>query len=100
MDDVAAVHVAALEPSVVGHHSFGVNFNGKNGGIIWNDAIDIVKDRLPEAIGPESLPLGGSVLSGRTVFDASKTESELGMKFKDFESMIVDTTKAYLGVRA
>lgn len=96
VDDVAAVHVAALQSSVEGHRNFGVNFNGRNGGVEWNAAIDIVKEKMPEAVGPNGLPLGGSVQSDRTPFDASKTERELGMEFKNFESMIVDLAGAYM----
>lgn len=99
VDDVAAVHVAALQSSVKGHQNYGVNFDGKNG-VEWNSAIDIIKKRLPEAVERDGFPLGGSVAAGKIPFDASKTERELGIRFKDFETMIVDLAKAYLSAKA
>lgn len=95
VDDVAAVHVAALRPEVVGHRNFGVNYDGVNG-VEWNDAIEIVKKKMPEAVGPDGFPLGGSCASAKVPFDASKTERELGITFKDFDTMVVDLAKAYL----
>lgn len=100
VDDVAAVHVAALREDVTGHLNFGVNYNGANGGVDWNDASEIVKKRLPDLVGEHGFPLGGSVSSMKVPFDASKTERELGMKFKDLDTMIVDLARAYLHTKA
>lgn len=100
VEDVAAVHVAALRHSIVGNRNFGVNFDGKDGGIELNSAIDIVKAKLPEAVGPNDLPLGGSTLSQKVPFDASKTERELGIEFKDWETMVLELAKAYVEAKA
>lgn len=95
VDDVAVVHVEALDPGIVGHRNFGVNFDGMNG-VEWNSAIDIVKNKLLNAVGANGFPLDGSVTTVKLAFDASKTERELGMTFKSFETMIVDLARAYL----
>jgi nucleoside-diphosphate-sugar epimerase len=99
VDDVAAVHVAALSSDINGHRNFGVNYDGLNG-VEWNNAIDIVKRNAPELEQTGVFPFGGSVVSLKAAFDASKTEAELGIKFKSFETMVLDVARAYTQIAA
>ncbi|KIW69903.1 hypothetical protein PV04_02220 [Phialophora macrospora] len=97
VDDVAFVHVAALDPEISGHRNFGVAYNGPDG-IEWDAAIEIVKRRLPELVERGVFPLGGTVVTQKVPFDASKTERALGIKFKTFEDMIVDVANEFARV--
>ncbi|KAJ9605711.1 hypothetical protein H2200_009560 [Cladophialophora chaetospira] len=94
VDDVAVVHVKALNAEVKGHQNFGVTFDGPNV-IEWNDAQGIVKKKLPELVEKGVFPLGGNVVSPPLPYVAAKTEQALGIKFKSFEEMIVDLASAY-----
>jgi nucleoside-diphosphate-sugar epimerase len=97
VDDVAFVHVAALNPEISGHRNFGVTYDGPNS-IEWDTAVDIVKRRLPELVERGVFPLGGTVVTQKVPFEASKTERALGIKFKSFEDMIVDVANEFARV--
>ncbi|OCT54100.1 reductase [Cladophialophora carrionii] len=97
-DDVAFLHIAALEPKVQGNRNFGANFDVN--GIKWDEAIDIVKKHFPTEVEKGVFPLGGSQTSLPIPFDASESEKFFGFKFKDFETQIVDIAGYYAKVAA
>ncbi|KIX96686.1 uncharacterized protein Z520_07405 [Fonsecaea multimorphosa CBS 102226] len=94
IDDVAFVHVAALDPKVTGNQNFGVNYTSSTP-INWDDGIEIVKKHFPKEVEAGVFPLGGTAPSVQVPFDASKTEETLGLKFKDFEEQIVNLASWY-----
>jgi nucleoside-diphosphate-sugar epimerase len=98
VDDVAVVHIASLDPKIEGNRNFGVNSDIN--GVQWDDALGIVKKHFPEAVEKGVFPLGGTQTSLPTSFDASKTESVLGIKFRGFEEMIVSLAGHYAAVAA
>lgn len=54
VDDVARLHILALDPKVKGGQSFlGVKDS------VWNDALDIVKKHFPQAVKDRKLPANG-----------------------------------------
>lgn len=97
VEDVAYVHVAALNPNIAGNQSFGVNWNGIKG-INWDDAIEIVKRHFPKEVESGLFPLGGSQASNLIKFDATRTEEVFGIKFKSFEEQIVSLAGWYAEV--
>ena len=97
IDDVGFVHVAALRPDVSGHRNFGATWNGPSN-IEWNDVVDIVRKRLPDVVEKGVFPMGGDVATQKLPFEASKTESVLGIKFKPFEEMVVDMARDFARV--
>ncbi|KEF60007.1 uncharacterized protein A1O9_04856 [Exophiala aquamarina CBS 119918] len=99
LDDVAFVHIAALNPKIEGNQNFGINFNGAKG-IVWDDAVDIVKKHFPEAVEKGIFPLGGSQPSVALPFDASRTEEVFNFKYKNFEEMIVSLAGHYVAISA
>jgi len=99
VDDVAKVHIAALDPKVEGSRNFGANSHGLEG-IKWNDAIDIVKNHFPKEVENGVFPLGGSQPAHPLAFDASETEQVFGFKFKSFEDQIVSLAGWYAEVSA
>ena len=99
VDDVAKIHIAALDPKIEGNRNFGANCNGIEG-IEWDSAIETVKRHFSKAVESGIFPLGGSQKSIRLQFDASETEKVLGFKFKSFEEQIISLAGWYAEVSA
>ncbi|EXJ86981.1 hypothetical protein A1O3_03938 [Capronia epimyces CBS 606.96] len=99
VDDVAFVHIAALDSGVEGNRNFGVDYRGDKP-VEWDDAIDIVKKHFPEEVKKGVFPLGGSLKSLPMPFDATKTEETFGIKFKSYEEQIVSLAGHYAEVVA
>lgn len=95
LDDVVKVHLLSLDPKVEGNQDFGVQAGGTDG-IVWEDGIEIVKRRFPEAVKNGRLPASGSQPTKRCRFDASRTEKVLGIKFQSYEDALVSVTEHYL----
>lgn len=94
-DDVAKVHVLALDPKVQGNQNFGMMSGGVSGNV-WGDSVDIVKKHFPEAVEDGRLPANGSQPTKRLLIDTNSTEEILGIKFRSYEEQVVDVTKHYL----
>ncbi|KAL8839134.1 MAG: hypothetical protein Q9205_004333 [Flavoplaca limonia] len=95
IDDVANVHIAALDPKIEGNQDFILDAGGLEG-IKWDDAKEIVKRRFPEAVEKGLLPLQGSSATRDSKVDGSKAERVFGLKYKDFEEQIVSIVGQYL----
>ena len=95
LDDVVFVHIAALTQELDGHQNFGLNFNGPSG-IVWDDAIDIVKDKFPDSIANGILHTTGAQPSVKVPFDASETEKVFGFRYKPFEQQVQDAVGRYV----
>ncbi|KAL9136692.1 MAG: hypothetical protein Q9175_002091 [Cornicularia normoerica] len=99
LDDVAKVHILSLSPKVQGNQNFGVQAGGTEG-IVWDDNIEIVKRRYPEAVKDGRLPASGSQPTKKLRYDVSRTEKVLGIKFQSYEDTIVSVTEHYLELLA
>ena len=97
VDDVAKIHIEALDPKIQGNRNFGANCNGTDG-IEWDSAIETVKEHFPKAVESGVFPLGGSQKSNPLPFDATETEKVLGFKFKSFEEQIISLAGWYAEV--
>ncbi|KAL9599689.1 MAG: hypothetical protein Q9219_003677 [cf. Caloplaca sp. 3 TL-2023] len=95
IDDVAMVHVAALDPNVEGNQDFVLTAGGIDG-IQWDDAKEIARRRFPAAVGKGLLPLKGSTETKGIKLDGSKAEKVFGFKYKTFEEQIVSSVTHYL----
>ncbi|KAL8815297.1 MAG: hypothetical protein Q9223_005551 [Gallowayella weberi] len=95
VDDVAMVHVAALDPKIEGNQDFVVSAGGVEG-IRWNDAKEIVRRRFPEAVGKGLLPLKGSTVTKVWKIDGGKAERVFGFKYRGFEEQVVSVVGQYL----
>ena len=99
VEDVAFVHIAALDPKIEGNQSFGANSHGTDG-VQFDDALEIVKRRFPRGVKEGVFPLGGSQTANRVRFDASATEEVFGFRFKSFEEQIVSLAGWYAELAA
>lgn len=101
VDDVAYTHVQALdETKVPKSTNLGVVYRGTEGGIIWDEALEIVKKHFPKEVEAGVFPLGGTQGSKKLYFDASETEKILDFKFKGWEEQVVSVAEAYVEAKA
>ena len=91
VNDVAKVHVLALDSKIKGNQNFGASQAS-----VWDDATEIVKRRFPEAVKDGRLPSDGIAPTKKMNYDASRTEEVFGFKFADFETQVVSVTEHYL----
>ncbi|KAL8774813.1 MAG: hypothetical protein Q9209_000752 [Squamulea sp. 1 TL-2023] len=97
IDDVAIIHIAALDPKidVNGNKGFILTAGGIEG-IQWNDAKEIVRRRFPEAVERGLLPCEGSTETRAMRVDGGKAERVFGFEYKGFEEQIVSVVGWYL----
>ena len=95
VDDVAKVHVLALDPKVEGGQNFGLMSGGVNGND-WGTSVDIVKKHFPEAVKDGRLPADGTQPTKKFLYDTSETDRILGIKQKSYEEQVVSVTEHYL----
>ena len=81
VNDVAKVHVLALQEKVNGGQAFGVTAP-----VVYEDAFDMVRERFPKGT-QKNFPVN---------WDASKTEETFGLKFQTFKDIVLDVASQYL----
>jgi nucleoside-diphosphate-sugar epimerase len=96
-DDVAKLHVEALDPRIPGNQSF-LAVSGGERGTVWEDAIEIVNRNFPEAVRKGVLPNNGTAATKRTKIDSSRTEKVFGFKFASYEEQVKSVVRQYLAM--
>ena len=91
IEDVAAIHVAALNKTSIpaGEYLFGQECK-------WNDVNDICKDLFAEQVESGVLPCTGNVPTKSVVCSKEKTERVFGIELKGVEDMVEDLMEQYL----
>jgi len=96
LDDVAKIHVEALDQEkIAGGQNFEAVVNGMEN-IQWNDYQDIVKRHFPEAVQDGRLPNSGNQTGPLIKVDTQKTEKAFGIKFRGYKEQVVETVGHYL----
>ena len=97
IEDVASVHVQALTSEEVaqGGEDF-VLTSGNEKGNVWDDSLEIVNRRYPEAVESGLLPMGGHTPTGQCKIDGTKAERVFGFVYKGFEDQVVDLVGQYI----
>ena len=95
VDDVARLHVEALNTNIEGNQSFLAVSDGERG-TRWEEAIDIVKRNFPKAVASGILPNNGKAATKRTKVDCTRTEKVFGFQFQSYEEQVKSVTKQYL----
>ena len=90
IDDVAKVHMLALDEKLRGGQDFGVTIP-----VVYDEAFSIVKKRFPNFVEDGTFAQGHQP-SLAVNWDASKTEDFFSMRFKTYEDMVVDVARQYL----
>lgn len=94
VDDVAFVHVKALDPKIPA----GTYLMVSDGyaATLWQHATRIVAENLPKAVAKGILKNDGIQPTLRARFDASNTEKVFGFKFQTFEEQVKSVIGHYL----
>ena len=96
VDDIAKMHVRALDPKVPGGQLFiGVS---EGSDTRWEDSFEIVKRHLPEAV-PGVFPLTGKNPTKRLIFDNSYTRTTLGIDFAGYEEQVLSIVGQYADLK-
>lgn len=95
LDDVAALHVQALDEKIPGNQSYVASSDG-GVGRPWDDAKEIVKKCFPKAVESGLLPNNGSLPGLRAPVEIKKTEEAFGIEFQSFENQTKDAIAQYL----
>ena len=97
VNDIARMHVLALDPKVPGGQLFlGVSDDSKTR---WEDAFDIVKKHFPAAVEKKVFPLSGKNPTKRLTFDNEYTKRTLGIEFAGFEEQVKSVAGHYLELK-
>ncbi|KAM7184445.1 hypothetical protein V8F20_012229 [Naviculisporaceae sp. PSN 640] len=93
-EDVARVHVASLDPTILGNQSYILSRAAR-----WNDAKSIAKREFPEAMKKKLLVRGGNVDTIEIPIDASLTEETFGFRFASFDEQVKSCVGQFLELR-
>lgn len=99
VDDVARVHVGALDAKVPGNTSYLVTSNNPAGslnGTVYQDAAKFVAKHFPKQVASGVLPNDGTQPSVPIKVDASKTERTFGFTHIPFEEQVKAVVGQYL----
>ena len=94
VDDIAKIHVLALDPKIPGGQFFLGVSEGSN--TRWEDSVAVVKEHFPDAVANGTFPLTGKNPTKRLIFDNKYTEKLLGIKFASFEEQVKSVAGHYL----
>ncbi|KAH6609947.1 hypothetical protein Trco_003293 [Trichoderma cornu-damae] len=97
VDDVAQIHVAALDPQIPGNQAFMATGDGIDG-MVWEDGIRVVKQNFPEAIAQGRLKTTGKQPTIIVRVDAKKTEETFGIQLAGYEQQVKSLVSQYLEV--
>ncbi|KAG5985010.1 hypothetical protein E4U55_002117 [Claviceps digitariae] len=94
VNDVAEMHVRALDDTVQGNE----DFIAAAGAMEWADSFDIIKRRFPREYIDGEFPFNNDVRPTTSAINAdnSKARRILGMEFKSFEEQVVSLVDQYL----
>jgi nucleoside-diphosphate-sugar epimerase len=98
IDDVALLHVRALEPRVPSN-SLWLAVSGGPEGTTWNDALKFAATRYPKAIAAGVFPNNGDQPTILSRVDSSRTRNFFNMNFKDFESQVTSVLDHFLELK-
>lgn len=91
VDDVARVHVQALDSSVPSNNDYITTVPLK-----WQDSQAIINRNFPEAVATGALPNNGMQPTHQLNLDNNETEKVFGFKHASFEEMLKSVVGTYL----
>jgi hypothetical protein len=97
VEDVAKMHVRALDRTIPGNQDYLANSH-PIGGIEWAQAFDIVKTHYPKecAKGIFKVDSTERPQTVKLLVDSSKSEKTFGITFKSFEEQVLSVVDQYL----
>lgn len=97
IDDVAKMHVLALNPKVPGNQDF-LAAGPDYGSIEWAESFEIVKKRFPKQYADGVFKFDGIAKppTSPSKVDNARARKVLGLEFKTFEEQVVSVVDHYL----
>lgn len=97
IDDVAEMHVRALDPKIEGSQDFLAS-SADAETIHWAESFDIVKAKFPEAYKAGAFKIDETPRpeSSESRVSNKKAREVLGIKFKTFEEQVVSVVGQFL----
>ncbi|MDI1486203.1 MAG: hypothetical protein OHK93_005429 [Ramalina farinacea] len=96
VNDVARMHVLALDPRIAGGQFFLGVSEGSN--TRWEEAFDTVRKHFPKAVESGIFPLNGDNTTKRLIFDNEYTKRVLKIEFANFEEQVKSVAEQYLAL--
>lgn len=97
LDDVAQMHVLALDPKIPGNQAFVAAADGLNG-MAWEDGINVLKENFPDAIAKGLVKTTGKQPTITIRIDAKKTEDTFGIKLAGFDQQVKSLVNQWIEV--
>ena len=97
VNDIAFMHVKALDPSVPAGSYIGNSDD--YAGTVWQNATGIVAEHFPNAVAHGILPNNGTQPTRKCRINARKTEEVMGFKFLSFEEQVTSVVKHFLELK-
>lgn len=95
VEDVAKMHVLALDPKVPGNQAFVASSDGVTCPA-WEDAFSIVEEEFPEAVRDGKLKTTGKQPTFTLRIDSQKTRDVLALDYVPFRVQVKDVAGQYL----
>jgi nucleoside-diphosphate-sugar epimerase len=94
-EDVAEVHVLALDEKIKGNQNFTASFDFE-----WEEAIDILKQSFPKEVAAGKLSIEGKQPTMAIKTPGRETEKVFGIKFAPFDKIVKEVATQYLELEA
>ena len=65
---------------------------------MWEDALEIVRRRFPEAVRKGVVPCTGHTATKRGRVDARRVETTFGVRFRGFEEQVLGVVGQYISL--
>lgn len=95
VNDVAEIHVKALDSTVHGNK----NFIASAESVKWENLSGVLKQEFPSAFEKGFLKLGGKMVTKDVSFDTTDTEKVFGIQWKGFDEQLRSVVEHYLEIK-
>jgi nucleoside-diphosphate-sugar epimerase len=97
VDDVAFMHVKALDPRVPAGSYIGNSDD--YAGTVWQNATGIVAEHFPKAVAKGIIPNNGVQPTRKVRLNARRTEEVMNFKFLSFEEQVKSVVKHFIELK-
>jgi nucleoside-diphosphate-sugar epimerase len=99
VDDVALMHVLALDTEKIPGNRLYLAVSGSVDGTQWNDSIAIAAERYPKAIAAGAFPNDGEQPTVVCPYNTSETRKIFGIDFKPFSEIMTSILDQYVELK-
>jgi nucleoside-diphosphate-sugar epimerase len=99
IQDVADIHVGALNPKIPGNRGYILMMDGSCA-TSWSETNGIVQELFPESVKDGTFPLNGGQQNWAIKFEASDVEEIFDFKYRSYKEMVKSLVTQYLKLLA